>query len=582
MSDSSFALETTVTQCVGKQLGDGCNGDFPRKDYAGLCARCLMLESLVDNPLEYSLLEHDLQVSIYRNILNVLIVVPLHVISREKDVEGVDACRDQVIVEAERAFGQAFQDKMRAGKLKKKVLANTDQPWATPAPVAPISWKEISSGSPSLSLTTTNLNHLRNAAKGALGRMITVNFTPVVGGGNAIWLPQTSDMVHADTSVSEWETNSGSSLIRTDVLLQWHKGQNLLLGSLNGTIGELYDMHQQDHNAGTYFKNVPQKWRHIKGQSFEARTKMSAPPAAYGKRGSESQLHPVDERPGKRVRTSVNPPPSVANSSVVASGSRFQSQVQVHGPLSRSQISLRIASVTVGTTDGRVEISWDTNDRRSAILDDTHCAAGKTKKVYQILLNGEPYVAKRFFEIGNGRGIVSIDENSTQLAKELTRLAQGDWFLNKFYERAEETSTEVSPDFMFARGLLAQEILDEYEPSLASGMTMHEFLKSTSSNPNGAITWLLEPLRAASMERWSGTKGRAPSGKSALILFDVMTHTLSQDSGVGDHGPDGIEVILAGHTCGAMCDGLEMGEENTISESFKKPKKARKGKNRAE
>ncbi|KAJ7748307.1 kinase-like domain-containing protein, partial [Mycena maculata] len=228
----------------------------------------------------------------------------------------------------------------------------------------------------------------------------------------------------------------------------------------------------------------------------------------------------------------------------------------------------------------------------------------------------EPYVAKRFFEIGNGRGIVSIDENSTQLAKELTRLAQGDWFLNKFYERAEETSTEVSPDFMFARGLLAQEILDEYEPSLASGMTMHKFLKSTSSNPNGAITWLLEPLRAASIERWSGTlehpthsdkagktidafmhfshtysqqtfvfadlQRRAPSGKSALILFDVMTHTLSQDSGVGDHGPDGIEVILAGHTCGAMCDGLEMGEENTISESFKKPKKARKGKNWAE
>ncbi|KAJ7486809.1 kinase-like domain-containing protein, partial [Mycena latifolia] len=200
------------------------------------------------------------------------------------------------------------------------------------------------------------------------------------------------------------------------------------------------------------------------------------------------------------------------------------------------------------------------------------------------------YVAKRFFEIGNGRDVVSMEENSIQLANEMSRLAQGQWFLDKFYERVEETATQVS-----SGGLLAQEIIGDCEPSPASDVTMEQFLESTSVSPNSAITWLLEPLRASSIERWSGTLehpihfdkpgktmdafmhfsyvyshrsllfadlqstvGRAPSGSKASILFDVMTHTVTQNSGVGDHGSPGIMAILEGHICGAMCEGLEM------------------------
>ncbi|KAJ6556663.1 kinase-like domain-containing protein, partial [Mycena sp. CBHHK59/15] len=118
---------------------------------------------------------------------------------------------------------------------------------------------------------------------------------------------------------------------------------------------------------------------------------------------------------------------------------------------------------------------------------------------------------------------------------------------------------------------------------------------------DSAITWLLEPQRASSIEKWSGTlehpihsgkagntmdafmhfsyiysqqslifadlqstRGRAPSGDGASILFDIMTHTLAQDSGVGNHGHAGIESILDGHVCSAMCEGLEMGKEHVI------------------
>jgi hypothetical protein len=60
------------------------------------------------------------------------------------------------------------------------------------------------------------------------------------------------------------------------------------------------------------------------------------------------------------------------------------------------------------------------------------------------MVGGKLYVAKRFFEIGNGRDMVSMEENSTQLANEMARLVKGQWFLDKFYERVEETGTQVS------------------------------------------------------------------------------------------------------------------------------------------
>ncbi|KAJ7221193.1 kinase-like domain-containing protein, partial [Mycena rebaudengoi] len=114
---------------------------------------------------------------------------------------------------------------------------------------------------------------------------------------------------------------------------------------------------------------------------------------------------------------------------------------------------------------------------------------------------------------------------------------------------------------------------------------------------DSAITWLLEPLRSAAMDRWSGTllhpnhsnkagltmdafmhfsfvysqstlvfsnlqstKGRCVSGSSGSILFDVMTHSNNQDGGVGDHGPAGITAIFSEHICGRVCLGLDMGD----------------------
>ncbi|KAJ7133796.1 kinase-like domain-containing protein [Mycena filopes] len=629
---SSNPETLSLTQCKGEKIGDGCNGDFPRKDFEGLCARCQMLEHLADDPLEYEIREAYPQ------------CMDCGAAARHFKGEQCGRCRrlereatgqqDDVLIAADRAFGQDFQQKMRAGKEKKKALAAQQAPaWANPVPVIATSWKTISSGDPSLPLTTSNLNQLRNAAKGKLGRMITVNVLPTINGAVAIWLPRVSDSFLADTGVMDiidtilvnvnqtWELNSASGLTSRDVFLFWHKHQNLLPNSLHSTIGELYDAHKQDYNSQLYLENVPQQWRRLKGEfvcfdldidviHFESRTKTSAPPAAFKAKRSATDGTSSEEHPMKRMRTSVNSTVTVRSSTVATVSKKVVLPSHGRDAEARTRVSLHVASVVVGALDGQVAIDWDTNDKREAIIDDIPCAAGKTKRVHRLMIGGKAYVAKRFFEIGNGRDIVSLEENSAQLANEMTRLARGQWFLDRFYERAEETGTQVASDFVFADGLLVQEIIGDCSliPSPASTVSMDMFLEATSAHPDSAITWLLEPLRASALDRWSGTlehplhsdkagmtmdafmhysyvysqksfifadlqstRARAPSGNAVSVLFDVMTHTIPQDSGVGDHGAAGIDSILNGHTCNIMCEALELGEENVKRRTSHEP-----------
>ncbi|KAF8181715.1 kinase-like domain-containing protein, partial [Mycena galopus ATCC 62051] len=39
-------------------------------------------------------------------------------------------------------------------------------------------------------------------------------------------------------------------------------------------------------------------------------------------------------------------------------------------------------------------------------------------------------------------------------------------------------------------------------------------------------------------------------------LFDLTTHTSSGDSGVGDHGQDGIQTFVEQHVCTSRCESL--------------------------
>ncbi|KAJ7161857.1 kinase-like domain-containing protein, partial [Mycena crocata] len=362
-----------------------------------------------------------------------------------------------------------------------------------------------------------------------------------------------------------------------DVDLRWHGNVNLLPGSASGTIGQLFDIHKSEPNPDIFFKNVPEKWSHLRGECmcFE--------------------LY-ID------VVQAINSEAVIRNEMVAASSK----------PVSATKISLHIANVTINEDDGQVHVSWDTAETREAMLDNAYFACGKTKKVYRLSIGDQDYAAKRFFEVGNGIECVSTIENATQLENEMIRLKQGQWFLDKLYARADETETEVYKDFSFSDGLLVQEIIGPDGPSPASGLTMDSFMASLDTNPNCAIFWLLEPLRSSSVERWSGTLQHPPhenkpgrtmdtfmhfsyvysqqtlvfadlqsesmllhtrsrTGESNWILFDVMTHTCDGASGVGDHGEDGMQAILSDHVCDNMCKSLDMGEEHTLGRKAAAP-----------
>ncbi|KAJ7785384.1 kinase-like domain-containing protein, partial [Mycena olivaceomarginata] len=108
--------------------------------------------------------------------------------------------------------------------------------------------------------------------------------------------------------------------------------------------------------------------------------------------------------------------------------------------------------------------------------------------------------------------------------------------------------------------------------------------------------WLFELRRTSKVKHWSGTNEYPPwdqnklgstlntfthyaylfslestvlcdlqtamaideNGEDIDTLFDVMTHTLDNSSGVGDHGKTSIETFLKKHQCGRRCSNFRL------------------------
>ncbi|KAJ7809964.1 kinase-like domain-containing protein [Mycena olivaceomarginata] len=206
------------------------------------------------------------------------------------------------------------------------------------------------------------------------------------------------------------------------------------------------------------------------------------------------------------------------------------------------------------------------------------------------LLDSDQYVAKRFYQLETDAvdSAISLDDNRIEVESEVIRLAQGKWFLDAFY-RFCKGYKEVS----FADAFLAVEIK---KPSKASG------LASIPDEQEEGLTWIVERKRPTTVIKFSGTlihhshrtdlrsatisafahfvygysnkslvfadlQG-TPSrikGKDGLVLFDLMTHTISEDSGVGDFGLEGIKTFLNGHKCSKVCSTLGTEEQYRLS-----------------
>ncbi|KAE9397802.1 hypothetical protein BT96DRAFT_789121, partial [Gymnopus androsaceus JB14] len=208
------------------------------------------------------------------------------------------------------------------------------------------------------------------------------------------------------------------------------------------------------------------------------------------------------------------------------------------------------------------------------------------------------WAAKRFWNTGND--IVTTEQNKTEVENEVLRLKQLQEILSEFMNHAKKNLANIK----VANFHLAVEVVGSGEPSPASGITPDEY--SALDQRKDFIIWLLEPMRSTTRQpnKWSGTMqhpahnskvgdtltcfvhfayqwtektmvfadlqtmrvGDPESGGEWQVLFDVMTHTLGGDSGVGDHGLKGIQEFVNMHQCNKKCNDLllaSLKEENT-------------------
>ncbi|KAJ3980409.1 hypothetical protein F5890DRAFT_1419699, partial [Lentinula detonsa] len=77
-------------------------------------------------------------------------------------------------------------------------------------------------------------------------------------------------------------------------------------------------------------------------------------------------------------------------------------------------------------------------------LNDYEFDSGHTKKVYELLINNQEWVAKRFYDIGNVSDTVLVQENQFEVEAEGQRLHQLHDILNAFMEHAKKNKVKIA------------------------------------------------------------------------------------------------------------------------------------------
>ncbi|KAJ7137647.1 kinase-like domain-containing protein [Mycena filopes] len=213
---------------------------------------------------------------------------------------------------------------------------------------------------------------------------------------------------------------------------------------------------------------------------------------------------------------------------------------------------------------------------------------GKSKDVYKVNFLGEPgpWVAKKFFDVGQGSG-KGLESNELNLCHDLVSQKRLATFRDLFMQSARENAAEVA----------------EFTVSPA-----HMIVVQSRSGTDVNEAYLVEPLRTSTVvEKFSGTIGGSdgiPNKLSStmaafahfilestacrmaftdlqgsfhyphvgaaqeLVLFDPMTHSLTGNTGVGDHGPAGIEDTIQTHKCSFMCGTMKLASVASLKATF--------------
>ncbi|KAF8908220.1 kinase-like domain-containing protein [Gymnopilus junonius] len=382
-----------------------------------------------------------------------------------------------------------------------------------------------------------------------------------------------------------WCADHGMALINEEVEFQWMGNKLFLPGDANLQVGEVYNRYMTGKMAH-YYSGPSSRTKRAAGSQLP----FSMAVKLYVDKVKFTQCHKAltqaaavtAVRKRSAMATEIDGTPLQKHLMGVPTGGRMQSMFVQTSCTNNTQVDastivqLKRAHMTCDAETREVEIEWPKNAPLcEGVIGNEVFASGATKNVYKLSLDSELYVVKRFFEIGSGKE-VTADKNKANLESELIHLKNAEWFLAKFKSQVKDNGIEYSSNIIIADAFLVCEI---GQPSPASTLPSFE---------EDAAIWLVEPCCTKAVWKFSGTlihpshtdklgmtlsayahflyecsgqelvlaniqgSHMTIQGIDTLILFDPM------DSGIGDHGLEGINSFTSQHTCNYICQGLKL------------------------
>ncbi|THU79071.1 hypothetical protein K435DRAFT_973281 [Dendrothele bispora CBS 962.96] len=640
LASSTISNDAAITTNTDPKKCPDCLARFDFKTSIGPCGRCYKLNAEQDSEKLEKIKTFPMckGCSACSDRLATEYCGDLKVAATEAGAEDNDL--ENLTTTAEMWRSQKSQARFQGKNRPKPTIPNMPTPYATPSQVPTPSQQPIQPSTPFV-VPTSAPNDLSSrpspgqsrsqstkdpqvgfVARTMFNNKEVVKFGKVID-SSSFNVPMPDIIERILTRINkDWENISEENLSRHDVSVRLFGNMEPLEESMNHSIGTFYQMHSAHAQSTVYlkrdpkFKSVPGAFIcfeiHINEQAYQSRTGRDIPALI----GSSSNKR-------KNISASYTSSRVISQPTVsrIALNSRFQFNIpKLRNNNATSAIAFNIANGTINDR-GNVNIDWDKDIQWNGHLCDSPFAKGKMKMAFEFTRNdGEQFAAKRFFNIGQGRDMpVELSDNANYLLHEYSNILRGNFWLGEFYDLADDENVEVSKTFSFTECYLACEVISvDGFASQASGA------REKTLTDDDEVFWLIEPKRARAVDRWSGSmdhpnflgkrhqtamafahftleisKGslvyvdlqstpgvHSKTGLSTDILFDVGTHSNSNDKGLtgpGDFGREGIEAFEKQHKCLSICQKLSLVafdvDEDEDTEPVSKKRRVSNGKN---
>ncbi|KDQ58251.1 hypothetical protein JAAARDRAFT_193673 [Jaapia argillacea MUCL 33604] len=224
---------------------------------------------------------------------------------------------------------------------------------------------------------------------------------------------------------------------------------------------------------------------------------------------------------------------------------------------------------------------------------------GKTKDVFGFTIKDEEFVAKKLVNIGEDSEDITTEKAAKLLVADLVHLKRMAYFAKVFFSLAGRLGVEMA-EFQVSDAFLIK-VYNFGDPRTNSDVVVADADES-DHEPVLESVYLVEPKRTSmSVIKFTGTLGQVHmSGQllstimafahfvlentackymfadiqgsydknGLLVLFDPMTHTPSQSSGLGDHGLAGIRDFIESHQCNSICSALKLASVSALESTL--------------